>query len=350
MKLADEMVCVVSLTQAPPKKQTLPSVSSPCSTENSHWMECLIKEPKPNIFSSSRSMEKVSVEVKEQSVNQRQISGVSDLSALKSLGMPVSSAFELPRKKVNRTIPIFKGKLMQMNRKTTNQIDGKKRKNAERHSPVKNMGASSSASTVCKSSITQVYKPVQNTSGKIPTHSSFIQIMTEKAYIKQGVSVFQWKREPGGQMTTSVYSDKSAAGHNSGQESHNKANSPSFLKNGGPVISKSNISPSLNTHASITSSSRRGKMFASPNATQVLEQQHQSKKAHLQICKLDNGMTNCNLSQQQTNEGPGLNIHKSILNDTMCITKNNERKASCSCKDCIATTCLHSRPNCEQVQ
>lgn len=350
MKLADEMVCVVSLTQAPPKKQTLRSVSSPCSTENSHWMERLIKEPKPHIFSSSRSMEKVSVEVKEQSMNQRQISGVSDLPALKSLGMPVSSAFELPRKKVNRTIPIFKGKLMQMNGKTTNQTDGKKRKNAERHSPVKTMGALSSALTVCKSSITQVCKPVQNTSGKLPTHSSFIQIMTEKAYVKQGVSVFQWKRESSRQMTASVYSDNSAAGHNSGQESHNKANSPSFLKNGGSFISKSNISPSLNTYASITSSSRKGKMSASPNTTQVLEQQHQSKKAHLQICKLDNGMTNCNLSQQQTNEGPGLNIHKSILNDTMCITKNNERKASCSSKDCIATTCLHSRPNCEQVQ
>ncbi|XP_047935189.2 uncharacterized protein C18orf63 homolog isoform X1 [Anser cygnoides] len=350
MKLADEMVCVVSLTQAPPKKQTLHSVSSPRSTENSHWMERLIKEPKPHIFSSSRSMEKVSVEVKEQSMNQRQISGVSNSPVLKSLGMPVSSAFEFPPQKVNKIIPIFKGKLMQMNGKTTNQIDGKKRKNAERHSPVKNMGASSSVLTVCRSSITQVYKPVQNMPGKIPTHSSFIQITSEKAYVKQGVSVFQWKRESGGQMTTSVYSDNSAAGHTSSEASHNEANSPSCLKNVGPVLSKSNISPSLNTYASITSSSRRGKMLASQNTTQVLEKQHQSKKIHLQICKLDDGMTNCNLSQQQTNEGPGLNIHKSILNDKVCIAKNDESKASCNSKDCIAkTTYLPSRPNSEQM-
>ncbi|KAM4906270.1 uncharacterized protein C18orf63 homolog [Sylvia borin] len=52
-KLDDEMVCVVSLTQAPPRKPTLPGIPPPCSTENSHWMECLIKEPGTQRFSSS---------------------------------------------------------------------------------------------------------------------------------------------------------------------------------------------------------------------------------------------------------------------------------------------------------
>ncbi|OPJ68485.1 hypothetical protein AV530_006116 [Patagioenas fasciata monilis] len=53
MKLASEMVCVVSLTEAPPRKQTLPNSSS-CSMESSHWMEHLIKEPETHAFLSSR--------------------------------------------------------------------------------------------------------------------------------------------------------------------------------------------------------------------------------------------------------------------------------------------------------
>uniref|UniRef100_A0A8C9ELB1 Chromosome 18 open reading frame 63 n=1 Tax=Pavo cristatus TaxID=9049 RepID=A0A8C9ELB1_PAVCR len=336
MKLAGEMVCVVSLTQTPPRKLTLANISSSRSTENSHWMEHLIKEPKPHTFSSSsRSAEKISVEATEKLIN-RQIPGISELPLRKSLGVPGRSAFELSPKNVSKIIPIFKGRLMQMNGNTTNQTDGKERKNVERQSPVKRV--KSSMLTVCKSSLTQVYKPA--------THSSSLQIITEKAYIKQDVSVFQWKTESGGQMINSDSSSNSAAGWSSSEVSRNKANSPSLLKNVRPALQKSDISPKLNTYASSTSSSRGGKNFASQNTTQVLRKQHQSKKVHLQICKLENEVTNSSLSQKQTkksNEGPGLNIHESILNDTVCVAKNDESKASCHSKNCIAkTACLHS--------
>lgn len=97
MKLAGEMVCEVSLTQTPPRKQTLPRISSPCSMENSHWMELLIKEPETQTFSSSsKGTEKVSFEATEKSMDNRQISGVPELPAVKSLGIPINSAFELP--------------------------------------------------------------------------------------------------------------------------------------------------------------------------------------------------------------------------------------------------------------
>ncbi|XP_035752840.1 uncharacterized protein C18orf63 homolog [Egretta garzetta] len=351
MKLAGEMVCVVSLTQAPPRKQTLPRISSPCSTANSHWMERLIKEPETQTSSrSSKATEKVSTGATEKSMNNRQIPGVPKLPVVESLGMPVNSAFELPLKKISKIIPIFKGKLMQMNGKTTN---GKQRENAERYSPVKIMDVSSSMLTVCESSVTQVYKPVQNVSIKSPTHSSIFQVMNMKTYAKHSTPVFRWKTESGGQMTSSDFSGKSASGGNSSQVNHKKVNSPSFLKNVESVLQKSNIDLSLNTYASPTASARREKKFASQNTTQVLEKQHQSKKAHLQICKLGNELTKSGLSQQQTkrsNEGAGLNIHESVLNDTACIAKNEEDKAACHPKDCIAkTSSHHCKSNFEQM-
>ncbi|XP_031444892.1 uncharacterized protein C18orf63 homolog isoform X2 [Phasianus colchicus] len=320
-------------------KQTLASISSSCSKENSHWMEHLIKEPKLHTFSSSnKSAEEISVEVTEKLINRPRI---SELPLRKSLGVPGSSAFDLSPKKISKIIPIFKGRLMQMNGNTTNQTDGKERKNVERRSPVKHV--KSSTLTVCKSSLTQVYKPA--------THSSSLQIITEQAYIKQDASVFQWKTESSGQMINSDSSSNSAAGWNLSEVNHNKANSPSLRKNVGPVLQKSDISPKLNTFAS--SNSRAGKNFASQNTTQVLRKQHQSKKVHLQVCKLEDEMTNSSLSQQQTkksNEGRGLNIHESVLNDTVCIAKNDESKASYCSENCIAkTTCLHSNSVCEQM-
>ncbi|XP_010078014.1 PREDICTED: uncharacterized protein C18orf63 homolog, partial [Pterocles gutturalis] len=354
IKLAGEMVCVVSLTQAPPRKQTLPGISSPCSMENSHWMERLNKEPEtPAFLSSSKGAEKVSIEATAKSMNSRQIPGVPELPAVKSLGMPVNSAFELPPQKVSKIIPIFKGRLMQMNGKNTNQIDGKKRENAGRHSPVKIMDVSSSMLSACKFSITQVYKPVQNMSVKNPTHSSILKVMNVKTNAQPDIPIFRWKTESGGQMANSHFSGNSASHRNSSEVNHKKTNSPSFVKNVGSVLQKSNISLSLNTYPSPTYSARRGKKFASQNTSQVLEKQHQSKKVPLQIGKLDNEMTNLGLSQQQTktsNEGAGLNIHESVLNYTTCITKNEENKAACHSKDCIAkTTSCHSKSNFEQM-
>ncbi|XP_009695912.1 PREDICTED: uncharacterized protein C18orf63 homolog, partial [Cariama cristata] len=350
MKLPGEMVCAVSLTQAPPRKQTLPRISSPCSMEKSHWMERLIKEPETHTSSSTG---KVSIEATEKSMNRRQIPGVPELPVVKPLGMPVNSAFELLPKKVSKIIPIFKGKLMQMSGKTAKQMDGKKRENAERHSPLKIMSVSSSVLTVRKCSITQVYKPVQNMSVKNATHSSVLQVMNTKPYTKHDTPVFRWRPESGGLTTLSDFSDNSASGGNSSEVNHKKANSPSFLKNVGSVLQKSNINLSLNTYASPISSARRGKKFANQNTTQLLEKEHQSKNVHLQICKLDNEMTNSSLSQQQrkrSNEGAGLNIHESVLNCTVCIAKNEENKAVCHLKDDIAkTTGHHSKSNFEQM-
>ncbi|XP_075600655.1 uncharacterized protein C18orf63 homolog [Balearica regulorum gibbericeps] len=355
MKLTGEMmVCGVSLMEAPPRKQSLPRISSPCSMENSHWMEHLIKKPESHTFLSiCKGTEKVNIEATEKSMSNRQIPGVPELPVVKSLGMPVNSAFELPHKKVSKIIPIFKGKLMQMNGKTTNQMDGKKRENAERRSPIKIMGVSSSMLTMCKSRMTQVYKPVQNTPVKYPTHSSILQVMNAKTYAKHGIPVFQWGTESGGQITNADFSNNSASGGNSSEVNHKKANSPSFLKNVGSVLQKSNINLGLNTYASPISSARRGKKFASQNTMQVLEKHHQSEKVHLQICKLDNEMTKSSLSQQQTNrsnEGAGLNIHESVLNDTACIAKNEGNKAACHSKDYIAKkTSHHSKSNFEQT-
>ncbi|XP_027534143.1 uncharacterized protein C18orf63 homolog isoform X7 [Neopelma chrysocephalum] len=352
MKLDGEMVCVVSLTQAPPRKPTLPRIPSPCSTENSHWMERLLKEPGTRSFSSSsEGAGEVSIEAAEKSMNNKQIPGVSELPVAKSLGIPVNSAFELSHPKVSKIIPIFKGKLMQMNGKATNQMDRKKRENAER--PIKVMGVSSSVLTVHKSSITQVFKQVQNLPVKNPTDSNIFQVMKTKTHTKHGTPIFQWKTESGGQNTNSDFSENSTSGGNSSEVNHKKANSPFFLKNVGPVLQKSSTDLSLNAYDSPISSARRGKKFASQNTLQVLEEQLQSKEVHSHICKLDNEITNSSLSLQQTkrsNKGEGLNIHESVFKDIVCIARSEENEASRHSKDYITkTTSHHSRSNFEQM-
>lgn len=347
-KLDGEMVCVVSLTQAPPRKPPLPGIPSPCSTENSHWMERLTKEPGiPSFSSSSKSSGGVCTEATEKSMSNKQIPGVPELPTAKSLGTPVNSAFESTPPKVSKIIPIFKGKLMQMNGKITNQTDRRKRENAERHSPIKIVGVSSSC-------ITHVFKHNQNMPAKNPTDSSLLQVKNMKTQAKHGTPIFQWKTQSGGQSANTDFSVKSASGGNPSEVNHKKANSPFFLKNVGPVLQKSNTSPCLNTYESPTSSARRGKKFASQNTTQGLEKQHQSKEVHFQICKLDNEITNSGLSLQQrkrSNKGAGLNIHESVFKDTVCMAKSEENKAACHSKDCTAeTSSHHSRPNFEQVQ
>ncbi|XP_027739692.1 uncharacterized protein C18orf63 homolog isoform X2 [Empidonax traillii] len=352
MKLDGEMVCVVSLTQAPPpRKPTLPRIPSPCSTENSHWMERLIKEPGTrSISSSGKGTGEVSTEATEKSINNNQIPGVTESPAAKSLGIPVNSASEFLPPKVSKIIPIFKGKLMQMNGKATNQTDRMKRENAER--PIKVTGVSSSVLTVHKSSITQVFKQVQNLPVKNPTDSSVFQAMKTKTGTKHGAPIFRWRTESGGQITNSNFSENSASGGNPSEVNHKKANSPFFLKNG-PVLQKSNPNLSLNAHESPTSSARRGKKFASQNTPQVLKEQHQSEEVHSQICKLDNEITNSSLSLQQrkrSNKGVGLNIHESVFKDIVCISKSEENKALCHSKDYVAkTTSHHYKSNFEQI-
>ncbi|XP_027506650.1 uncharacterized protein C18orf63 homolog isoform X7 [Corapipo altera] len=352
MKLDGEMVCVVSLTQAPPRKPNLPRLSSPCSTEKSHWMERLLKEPGTRSFSSSsQGAGEVSPEATEKSMNNKQIPGAPELPVAKSLGIPVNSAFELPPPKVSKIIPIFKGKLMQMNGKPTNQMDRKKRENAER--PIKVMGVSSSVLTVHKSSVTQVFKQDQNLPVKNPTDSSIFQVMKTKTHKKHGTPIFRWKPESGGQITNSDFSENSTSGGNSSEVNHKKTNSSFFLKNVGPVLQKSNTNLSLNACESPVSSARRGKKFASQNTLQVFQEELQSEEVRSQICKLDNEITNSGLSLQQTkrsNKGVGLNIHESVFKDIVCIASSEENKASCHSKDYITkTTSHHSKANFEQM-
>ncbi|RMC15666.1 hypothetical protein DUI87_07868 [Hirundo rustica rustica] len=353
-KLDGEMVCVVSLTQARPRKPFSPGIPSPCSTENSHWMECLIKEPGTYRFSSScRSTGGVSVEATEKSMSSKQIPGLPELPSVKSSGTRVNSAFESTPPKVSKIIPIFKGKLMQMNGKITNQTDRKKRENAERRSPVVSVGVSSAMLSVNKSSITEVFKHIQNMPVKTPTDNSMLQVKNKKAHTKHGTPIFRWKTQSSGQIVNTDFSENSASGGNPNDVNHKKANSPFFLKNVGPVLQKSNTSPRLNTHESPVSSARRGKKFASQSTTQCPEKEHQPKEVHLQICELDNEITNSSLSLQQTkrsNKGAGLNIHESVFRDTVCVAKREENKAACHSKDCTAeTTNHHSKPNFEQM-
>ncbi|XP_067393557.1 uncharacterized protein C18orf63 homolog [Emydura macquarii macquarii] len=184
--LNGKRICKVSLTQAPPRRDTLQQKSSQCSSEVSHRMELLINQPKTCIFSNlipcpedamSEAMEKTM-----HSRQQQQTPGASGVlvHSAESLKMSKNSPVDSQRKDATRIIPIFKGKLLQMNVKATRAIEGKKKWSVLQHSPKVVRDVTVSKLTVCKPNVSQVYKPVQIVPFKTPTNGIAVQRMTGK--------------------------------------------------------------------------------------------------------------------------------------------------------------------------
>ncbi|XP_053252617.1 uncharacterized protein C18orf63 homolog isoform X2 [Podarcis raffonei] len=186
--------CKVSLTQVIPKKGMLSP--SACAIENSHKMELKVNQPKTDIFTNLSLL----AEDKNTGVPGRKLySRKQEKTSEESAGMLNSNvSFKMSnntlRNYSTRIIPIFKGKLLQMDKQTTKATHEKKRQNA---SKVMNTAAKLA---VFKPSTDQVNKLLRDASLKNTTNGSALQIQTGKANVKSTKLALKEKNENYGHL------------------------------------------------------------------------------------------------------------------------------------------------------
>ncbi|XP_059580262.1 uncharacterized protein C18orf63 homolog [Alligator mississippiensis] len=356
--LTGKSICKASLTQAPSRRETLHLSSSSCSTEINHRMELLLNHPKTCIFSNlSQCTEEPIAEAMTKTIHRRQpqqTPGPSELPVrlAESLKLSKNSAVESQRKGATRLIPIFKGKLLQMNINATKAVDGNKKQTVLQRSPKVVRDAKASKIPVDKPSVPQVYKPVQNMSINL-TNSNVPQRVAANAKVKHGGSLCDHKTEPGRQLMNSLLSSGSASDSNSSEVELRKQN---CLLSGSVKLGLQTGSANLglNIPVGLDPCTKRGRKFANQKTTQILGERPGSKKTHLQFCKSDKEITNSRILQHQTKcqtKGVESNSHRLDLNSTMYAVKREEHQESLqpSKKYNAKTTSHHSQLNCEQM-
>ncbi|XP_050795724.1 uncharacterized protein C18orf63 homolog [Gopherus flavomarginatus] len=358
--LTGKPICKVSLTQAPPRRETLPQTSSKGSSRISHRMELLINQPKQCIFSNLIPCPEDSVaEAMKKTVHSRQqqqtpgASGVPGHSN-ESLRMSKNSSVDSQRNNATRIIPIFKGKLLQMDIKATRANEGKKKVSVLQHSPKVVRDVTMSKLTVCNPSVNQVYKPVQIVSFKNLTNGTVAQRMTGKTSVKSGRPICDQKKETSKQLTNSAFSNSPSLDRNSSRGKPEKINYSSLSANDKSVLQISNANLGLKKPALLSSTTKKGGKLSNQNTTKILGASHSSKKVHIQISESDKEIANTSISQHQTKsptEGAGLNILRLVLNSTVHRAKREEYQQSLiPSKEYITkTTNHHSQVNYEQV-
>nr|XP_048693187.1 uncharacterized protein C18orf63 homolog [Caretta caretta] len=356
--LTSKPIWKVSLTQAPPRGETLQQRSSQCSSGMSHKMELLINQPKQCTLSNLIPCpENAVAEAMKKTVHSRQqqqtpgASGVP-VHSTESLRMSENSCVDSQKNNATRIIPIFKGKLLQMDVKATRANEGKKKVSVLRHSPKVVRDVTVSKLTVCNLSVNQVYKPVQTVSFKNPTNGTDAQRMTGKASVKNAGPICDQKKETGKQLTNSAFSNSPSSGRNSSKGKPEKLNSSSLSASDKSVLQTSNANLGLKKPALLSSTTKKGGKLSNQNTTKILGESHSSKKVQIQISESDKEIANTSVSQHQTKsptEGAGLNILRLVLNSTVHRAKREHQQSLIPPKEYIAkTTNHHSQVNCEQ--
>ncbi|XP_034615457.1 uncharacterized protein C18orf63 homolog [Trachemys scripta elegans] len=358
--LTGKPICKVSLTQAPPRRETLQQRFSQGNSRISHRMELLISQPKQCIFSNLIPCpeDAVAEAIKKtvHSRQQQQTPGTSwvPVHSTESLRMSKNSSVDSQRNNATRIIPIFKGKLLQMDVKATRANEGKKKVSVLQHSPKVVRDVTMSKLTVCNPSVNQVYKPVQIVSFKNPTNGTVAQRMTGKANVKSGRPICDQEKETGKQLTNSAFSSSPSSGRNSSRIKPEKLNSSSLSASDKSMLQISNANLGLKNPALLSSTTKKGGKLSNQNTTKILEGSHSSKKVHTQISESDKEIAKTSISQHQTKsptEGAGLNILRLVLKSTVHRAKREEHEKSLipSKEYLTKTTNHHSQVNYEQM-
>ncbi|XP_043395888.1 uncharacterized protein C18orf63 homolog isoform X10 [Chelonia mydas] len=357
--LTSKPIWKVSLTQAPPRRETLQQRSSQCSSGISHRMELLINQPKQCTLSNLIPWpENAVAEAMKKTVHSRQqqqtpgASGVP-VHSTESLRMSEHSCVDSQKNNATRIIPIFKGKLLQMDVKATRANEGKKKVSVLWHSPKVVRDVTVSKLSVCNLSVNQVYKTVQTVSFKNPTNGTDAQRMTGKASVKNAGPICDQKKETGKQLTNSAFSNSPSSGRNSSKGKPEKLNSSSLSASDKSVLQTSNANLGLKKPALLSSTTKKGGKLSNQNTTKIFGESHNSKKVQIQISESDKEIANTSISQHQTKsptEGAGLNIHRLVLNSTVHRAKREHQQSLIPPKEYITkTTNHHSQVNCEQM-
>ncbi|XP_075777179.1 uncharacterized protein C18orf63 homolog isoform X4 [Pelodiscus sinensis] len=352
--LTGKPICKVSLTQAPPRRDTLQQRSSQCTSGISHRMELLINQPKQSIFLPCP--EGAVSEAIKKTVNNRQHQQASGglgvpVHSAESLRMSKNSPVDSERKDTTRIIPIFKAKLLQMDVKATKASQEKKKGRVVQHSPKVVRDVTVSQLTLCNSSVNQMYKPVQMVSFINPINGFVAQRMTGNANVKSGRLICDQKNKPGKQLANSTFSNSRSSCISSSKGKPETLNS-SLSASDKSILQKSNANLCLKNHALDSSSTKKGGKLANQNPTKILEEIHSSNKVHTQISESDKKLAN-SISEYQIKsptEGAGLNILRLVLNSTAHRAKKQEHQQSIPSKKYITKTAHHhSQVNCEQI-
>uniref|UniRef100_A0A8C3S6D7 Chromosome 18 open reading frame 63 n=1 Tax=Chelydra serpentina TaxID=8475 RepID=A0A8C3S6D7_CHESE len=340
--LTSKPICKISLTQAAPRRETFQQRSSQCSSGISHRMELLINQPKQCIFSNlipcpedavANAMKKtVHNRQQQQTPRASGVPGHSD----ESLRMSKNSSVDSQRNNATRIIPIFKGKLLQMDVKATRANEGKKKVSVPQHSPKVVRDVTMSKLTVCNPSVNQVYKPVQIVSFKNPTNGTVAQRMTGKASVKSGRPICDQKKETGKQLANSAFSNSPSSGRNLSKGKPEKLNSSSLSASDKSMLQTSNANLGLKNPALLSYTTKKGGKLSNQNNTKILGESHSSKKVHIQISESDKEIANTSVSQHQTKsptEGAGLNILRLVLNSRVHRAKREHQQSLIPSKD-----------------
>uniref|UniRef100_G1KC70 Chromosome 18 open reading frame 63 n=1 Tax=Anolis carolinensis TaxID=28377 RepID=G1KC70_ANOCA len=259
--LTEKRNCKLTLTQGISPKCMFSPLT--CTIENSHKMELEAKLPNTGIFSNLNLLRKDAnpggVERKVFSKEEWKTSKESASMLNSEDSFRISNRFT--SENTTKIIPIFKGKLLQMDRQTANAINGKKKQNISQYSAKVMKVSTAAKSAVFKSSQVQLDKLLQDTSLSNIAHRSVVQIQNGKNNVKSAKPNLIEKNENGVLLSNGASTNRIIGGNNSS------------------TIKPKRLNPSL------TSTS-----YQSAHPAPAV-QQHLNKPADLSIG--NNALTNC---------------------------------------------------------
>ncbi|KAH0617853.1 hypothetical protein JD844_016503 [Phrynosoma platyrhinos] len=223
--LTEKRSCKVTLTQDIPHKDLFSP--SACTKKSSHKMELEAKQPNANVFSNLNLLTKDenpgTTEGKVYSKEQWKTSKESALMLNSKESFKLSN--NSTRKNSTRIIPIFKAKLLQMDRHTTKATNGKKKQNISQYSP-KVMKANTAAKLpLLKSSPVQLDKSLHDASLSNIRNRSVVQIQIGKNNVKPTKLTSKEKNQNGGCLSNGALTNKVILGSNSSKIKPRKLNS-----------------------------------------------------------------------------------------------------------------------------
>lgn len=322
--------------------------ASTCATGNIHKMELKVNKPKTVIVFNLDSLAKDenSEAMEKQAYSQKQLK-TSEESALimcsnESLKMSKNSAVDSLKKDSTRIIPIFKGKLLQLDRQIT-KVNGKNKQNVARHS-TKVMKTNTAAQfDVFKPSTDQVKSlhnaPLENvTGGNVP------QTQLGKTSVQWTKHALKEENGHGGSLANCSLANGGILYRNSNEIKSRRLNS-SLLVTGDTTVHHESTIQHLDKSADFNSSNKDVRTIAS-----LISLNTRSKGTHLCISPLDMEEGNPRICENQTSPA-GMNGHR-LSNSIVKLTykdKNKKELQGPSKQRNIKTASHHMQLNCLQV-
>ncbi|KAJ6664385.1 hypothetical protein lerEdw1_007042 [Lerista edwardsae] len=318
--LSKKRNCEIILTEEVSKKGIC---ASTCATGNSHKMELKVNKPKTVIVFNLGSLAKDenSEAMEKQAHSQKQLK-TSEQSALimcsnESLKMSKNSAEDSLKKDTTRIIPIFKGKLLQLDRQIT-KVNGRNKQNVSRYS-AKVMKTNTAAKLdIFKPSTDQVKSlhnaPLENvTSGSVP------QMQLGKTSVKWTKHALKEKNGHDGSLGNYPLANGGILYRNSNEIKSRRLNSSLLVTGDTTVHHESTIQQHLDKTADFNSSNKEVRTTAS-----LISWNTQSKGTHL---PLDMEEGNPKIFENQTSpiEEARMNGHR-LSNSVLKLTHKDGNK------------------------